>query len=144
MTDFILLILVNFIVWTYTIVCLVGGKGIQFECKNSSKIVTVILFVILAFLIFIRIFNIYGLLNIASFLLAAAILSIIPSGFSEEAVIISGRLYPFKKIKDLDYETKDGKIIISFKYHNRPLILFADIQDKEMIKAYVNLYRKRR
>ena len=46
-------------------------------------------------------FNVYGFINIASFLLAAAIASIIPSGFGEDAIILNGRVYPYKKIKDI-------------------------------------------
>lgn len=144
MVDIILAVIVNLFLWIYLFYCLNGAKKIEYECKSGSKIVIFILFIGLGILVWYRLQNIYGVISLASFLLASGVYHIIPSGFGKDCVVVMGRVYPFKMIEDMELRKENQQLILSFTYKRKPHLLFATLEQTDFMKAYFDLYLKQR
>lgn len=142
MFDLIFTITVNAVLWAYIIYCLNGAKKIEYECKSGSKIVIFIFFIVLGLIIYFRQRDILGTISLASFLLASGVYHIIPSGFGKNSVIVMGRNYPFNKISDMELRKEDKRIVLTFIYKRRAVLLFGDLNQADFMKAYFDLYMK--
>ena len=142
MFDITFCFVVNIALWAYVGYCLWGGKKIEYECRMASKTVIFAFFIICGILIFWRVGGLLGAFTLASFLLAAAIYHIIPSGLCDGGIIVSGRYFPFNKINEFHIEKKDNESIVTFMYKHRPHILIAEKEQYPFLKAYYDRYQQ--
>lgn len=142
MVDLFFAIIVNVVLWAYIIYCLNNAKEIEYECQSGSKLIIFIFFFTMGFLTYLRIRNFYGLISLASFILASGVYHIIPSGFGNNSIIIMGRRYAFSRIKDMELRKENNRLILSFVYGRKTHLLFASLEQSDMMKAYFDLYMK--
>lgn len=128
--NLILCIIISCLAFTYSILYLIKARNIKITCKSNSKIVVFIFYILFTILILIKEFSKTTIITSFIIVISAVIYSLIPSGFDEKGIYISGRFFAFNKIKDISLDYVNGYYQLSFSYKGKYHMLIGDKNDK--------------
>ena len=126
----IFLIIIMASVWAYVAFCLINGRSIKQELQSGKRYSGLILFVIMALLLFIK--N-HSIVYTAFIILAGLVYNAIPSGYSEKAIYIKGRRFPYRRISNIEAKDEGSNYRLTFVYNGKAYYVLIDINDKRII-----------
>ncbi len=125
-----------------TLICLVRGKKVIYECKSGMRFIIPVLFFVCGLLAYIRYYDLVSLVVFVVLVICGGVFMITPSGFGHKEFIILGRGFPYTKVDDLTYEKKEKDIELSFTYKKRTLFLFVPLDKETEIKDLIKRVRR--
>lgn len=133
------MILANIICWAFVLWCLINGRKIEKEVNNDNKYVPVIVFSILAILLFIRF---RSLLWSMSIVVAGVLYSVIPTGYNDDAIYIKGRKYRYKKMSEARMREESNCYRLTFVYRHRPYFISVKKEERYILEDVIARYRR--
>lgn len=138
--DVIILVGIQILTLAFSIYYLIRGKQIKIVCKGGNKVAICVIYVLLAILILIKEFKKINIITACIVMLSGIIYSLVPSGYDEKGVYLSGRLYPYEKISDMEFDYVNGYYQLAFTYKGKSHVLLANPDDKEKLKGALYFY----
>ena len=142
--NLILCIIICLLSLVYSIYYLIRGKNIKIECKSNNRIVIIVVYLIFIILILIKEFSKVTIITSCILLISSIIYSIIPSGYDDKGIYISGRFFSFNKIDELNVDYVNDYYQLSFSYNGKYHILISDDKARlnECKLIYENIVKK--
>ena len=139
----IFIAILNIVLWTYIVMLLTRGRKVEFECILRYRIVLSVIFFIYGLLQYMFNLNVYTLITLISFTIAAIVYYIAPCGLGKEEIVITGKLYPYSKMKNVSVYEENKLLTIEFEFNRRTYFLYAKAEDEDAVRKYLKKHCKR-
>lgn len=142
--DKLLLIILPIIALAYSLFYLIKGSKVKVICKPANKITIYIIYLLLGIAVLLKGINRLSIIAFVVIIISGIIYSLIPSGYDNQGIYISGRFYPYNKISSMEFDEVNGYYQLSFSYHGKYHVLTGSSIDKEKLKYALNIYNSRK
>ena len=139
----VFVIILNIALWAYIFMLLNRGRKVEFECILRYRIVLSVIFFIYGLLQYMFNVNMLTLITLASFTIAAIVYYIAPCGLAKEEVVITGKTYPYSKMRNVSVYEDKTLLTIEFEYNRRTYFLYAKTEQEDEVRKYLKKHCKR-
>jgi hypothetical protein len=139
--NLVFFIILNVIIWAYTLICLSQNKKIETVVRAGNAYVVFGLYVVAGLLAFFKFRDLLSVINAISLLIAGIIFTRVKSGFGKQGIVVLGTFFPYSRMTTLDYD-KYNQDIVKFEVNRRTHFVFPDDSNRKQVFKYIDLYRR--